>query len=427
MSKGFSVETIPTLPPDALFGLKSRCQADPRENKVDLGIGAYRDNAGKPWILPVVKKVESSITKEPNYNHEYLAISGLSTFTSGAAKVLLGDDSPVIAENRISSTQTLSGTGALHVAGLFIKHFYKSPSESSSSSSEEKPTIYISKPTWGNHIQMFEFIGYKIEYYPYWNDETKTLEFEKLIDFIKSAPKNSIFLLHSCAHNPTGLDPSREQWKSILEALDSNDHLPFFDSAYQGFASGSLENDAYAVRLAANSNNYKFPLVICQSFAKNVGMYGERVGAVHVVLPKTDIELNKAISSQLSKIIRSEISNPPSYGAKIVSKIINDKSLMQEWQENMVEMSSRIKKMRLKLRDELNRLETPGNWDHIVNQVGMFSFTGLKPKQVETLEKEFGIYMLGTGRISIAGLNDSNVTYVAESINKVVSEIPTHI
>ncbi|GMF44868.1 unnamed protein product [[Candida] boidinii] len=156
-------------------------------------------------------------------------------------------------------------------------------------------------------------------------------------------------------------------------------------------------------------------------------MYGERVGAVHVVLPQTNIELNKAISSQLNKIIRSEISNPPSYGAKIVSKIINDKSLMNEWQENMIEMSSRIKKMRLKLRDELNRLETPGNWDHIVNQVGMFSFTGLKPKQVEILEKEFGIYMVSTGRISIAGLNDNNVTYVAESINKVVSEIPTHI
>lgn len=424
MSKGFSVENIPTLPPDALFGLKSRCQADTRENKVDLGIGAYRDDSGKPWILPVVKKVESLLINEPNYNHEYLAISGLNTFTSGAAKVLLGDDSPVISENRISSTQTLSGTGALHVAGLFIKNFYKS---SSPSSTEEKPTIYLSKPTWGNHIQIFEFIGYNVEFYPYWNDETKSLEFEKLIDCINSAPKNSIFLLHSCAHNPTGLDPSKEQWKSILESLDSNNHLPLFDSAYQGFASGSLEDDAYAIRLAANSKNYKFPLVICQSFAKNVGMYGERVGAVHVVLPQTNIELNKAISSQLNKIIRSEISNPPSYGAKIVSKIINDKSLMNEWQENMIEMSSRIKKMRLKLRDELNRLETPGNWDHIVNQVGMFSFTGLKPKQVEILEKEFGIYMVSTGRISIAGLNDNNVTYVAESINKVVSEIPTHI
>ncbi|KAK6203019.1 aspartate aminotransferase [Scheffersomyces amazonensis] len=403
--------TIKELPPDPLFGLKARYNADPRTEKVDLGIGAYRDNSGKPWILPAVKQAEAKLIGSADYNHEYLSISGFEPFLKQAAKVILGDNSKALSENRVVSQQSLSGTGALHVAGVFLKEFYNG-----------QKTIYLSKPTWANHKQIFENLGLEVANYPYWNNDTKSLDLKGFLDTIKSAPTGSIFLLHACAHNPTGLDPTQDEWKQLLHELDIKKHVVIFDSAYQGFASGNLEKDAFSIRYAIDQSIIKTPIVICQSFAKNCGMYGERVGAIHIIPGVEPNEsLNKAIKSQLNKIIRSEISNPPAYGSKIVSTILNDPTLRKQWEDDLVTMSSRIIKMRYKLRDLLSgELQTPGNWDHITNQTGMFSFTGLTPDMVGRLEKVHAIYLVSSGRASVAGLNDNNVEKVAKAIDEVV-------
>ncbi|CCD25007.1 aspartate transaminase AAT2 NDAI_0E01910 [Naumovozyma dairenensis CBS 421] len=405
---------IEQLPPDALFGIKQRYSKDTRSHKVDLGIGAYRDNNGKPWVLPSVKLAEHSIHSDPSYNHEYLNISGLNAFTTGASNILFGPDSIAIKESRIVSNQSVSGTGALHIAAKFISKFFP----------EKK--IYFSKPTWANHQAIFQAQNLQCDSYPYWDAATKSIDMEGYLNAIKTAPRGSVFVLHACAHNPTGLDPTNEQWANILDMLNMGDHLVLFDSAYQGFASGDLNKDAYAVRLGVEKLSDNVPIFVCQSFAKNVGMYGERVGCFHLVLPRQSNEdetakVKAALSSQLNKIVRSEISNPPAYGAKIVAQILNDENMTNQWHKDMVTMSSRIIKMRHSLRDKLNELGTPGNWDHIVSQTGMFSFTGLTADMVKRLEEEHAIYMVSSGRASIAGLNEHNVDHVAKSIDEVVN------
>lgn len=404
----FSLKDIPQLPPDPLFGLKARFSKDDRSDKVDLGIGAYRDDKGKPWVLPSIKAAEKLLQNDPNYNHEYLGIAGLPEFTSAAAKIIFGDDSPALKESRVLSVQSLSGTGALHIAGVFLKQFY-SPSN----------TVYLSNPTWANHKQIFENVGLKVASYPYWDAKTKSLDLKGFVSEIGKAPKGSIFLLHACAHNPTGLDPTPEQWDEIIDAIAENKHFALIDSAYQGFASGSLENDALAVRKAVNHPS-KMPILLCQSFAKNCGMYGERVGAIHMVLQEEDDKLKSAILSQLQKIVRSEISNPPAYGAKVVTKVLQTPELMQQWQKDMETMSSRITSMRKELRKKLEDLGTPGTWAHITEQQGMFSFTGLTTEQVSLLEKEHAVYLVSSGRASVAGLNVNNVDKVAKAIDDVV-------
>lgn len=419
MSRGFYSENIKQLPPDPLFGIKTRCAKDTRPEKVDLGIGAYRDDQGKPWILPSVRKAEKLLHESDDYNHEYLPIPGLKQFTQLAAKVILGDDSKAISEDRVVSVQSLSGTGSLHLAGEFVAKFFVPKSSNESS----KATIYVSDPTWANHIQIFEHCGLEVQKYPYWNAATKSLRIKEYVETIQKAPKGSIFLLHATAHNPTGMDPTEEQWKAILKAISDNGHLPLFDCAYQGFTTGSLAKDAWALRYAIDSGLYSFPgVLVCQSFAKNCGMYGERIGAFHVILPEHNQALNSAVFSQLSKLIRSEISNPPGYGAKIVSLVLSHPELRKQWQQDLITMSSRIMGMRKDLVAELHRLNTPGVWTHITQQKGMFSFTGLSPSQVQELAEKYAIYMSGNGRASIAGLNPGNVKYVAKAIDAVVRE-----
>lgn len=409
MSKYFA--NITELPPDPLFGLKARYTADSRTDKVDLGIGAYRDNSGKPWILPAVRKAEQKLINSEGYNHEYLSISGYEPFLKESAKVILGNESPAIKESRITSQQSLSGTGALHLAGAFLRDFYTGG----------EVVVYLSQPTWANHNQIFKSLGLKVETYPYWDAQTKSLDLNGFLATIRSAPSGSVFLLHACAHNPTGLDPTKEQWQTILQEIGKKGHLPLFDSAYQGFASGNLDQDGYAIRSAVeNTAVIKAPIIICQSFAKNCGMYGERVGAVHVILNEHDKSLNGAIKSQLNKFTRSEISNPPAYGAKIVATILSDPALRAQWEEDLTTMSSRIIKMRNNLKSKLIELNTPGNWDHITSQTGMFSFTGMTADMVARLEEKHGIYLVSSGRASVAGLNDNNVLRVADAINEVV-------
>ncbi|KAK3902077.1 pyridoxal phosphate-dependent transferase [Staphylotrichum tortipilum] len=409
----FPAEVVPQAPEDPLFGLMRAYKADESPNKVDLGIGAYRDDNAKPWVLPVVKKADEILRNDPEANHEYLPIAGLASLTSKAAELLLGTSAPALAEKRTASVQTISGTGAVHLGALFLAKFYKIQGANR--------TVYVSNPTWANHHQIFTNVGLPIATYPYFNKETKGLDFEGMKAALAAAPDGSVILLHACAHNPTGVDPTPEQWRELVSLMRAKKHFPFFDTAYQGFASGDLDRDAGAIRLFVEEG---FELVIAQSFAKNFGLYGERAGCFHYVAsPSADAaELTTRVASQLAILQRSEISNPPIYGARIASIVLNDSALFAEWQENLRTMSGRIIDMRKQLRGKLEELGTPGTWNHITDQIGMFSFTGLNETQVLKLRTDYHIYMTKNGRVSMAGLNTRNVGYVAAAIDKVVRE-----
>ena len=322
---------------------------------------------------------------------------------------MLGADSPALQEKRATSVQTISGTGAVHLGALFLAKFFKG-----------NRTVYVSNPTWANHHQIFNNVGLPTEQYPYFDKNTKGLDFKGMKAAIEGAPDRSIILLHPCAHNPTGVDPTLDQWKELAAVIRAKNHFTFFDSAYQGFASGNLSRDAAAVRYFIEQG---FELLIAQSFAKNFGLYGERAGCFHMVTspgPEASANITR-LASQLAILQRSEISNPPLYGARIASTVLNDSALFAEWEANLTTMSGRIITMRKELRSKLEALGTPGTWNHITDQIGMFSFTGLNEKQVLRLREEAHIYMTKNGRISMAGLNSKNIDRFAEAVNKVVS------
>lgn len=356
-------------------------------------------------------QADDIIRNDPNLNHEYLPIAGLASFTSKAAELVLGKSSPAIAEKRVSSVQTISGTGAVHLGALFLAKFYKG-----------NKTVYLSNPTWANHNQIFSNVGIAIAQYPYFDKKTKGLDFDGMKKAIADAPEGSIILLHACAHNPTGVDPTDAQWREIADVIRSKKHFPFFDTAYQGFASGDLDRDASSIRYFIDQG---FELLVAQSFAKNFGLYGERAGCFHFVTAPTGPSAQDTVTrvaSQLAILQRSEISNPPIYGARVASTVLNDDALFAEWKENLQTMSGRIISMRKALRSKLEELGTPGQWNHITDQIGMFSFTGLSEAQVEKLKTEFHVYLTKNGRISMAGLNTRNVDYFAKAVDKVVRD-----
>lgn len=325
---------------------------------------------------------------------------------------MLGKSSTALAEKRVTSVQTISGTGACHLGALFLAKFYKG-----------SHTVYLSNPTWANHKQILTNVGLKTAEYPYFDKKTKGLDFDGMKKAFQDAPEGSVFVLHACAHNPTGVDPTESQWHEIAELMRAKKHFPFFDTAYQGFASGDLDRDAGAIRYFVDQG---FELLVAQSFAKNFGLYGERAGCFHFVTAPTGDSAQETVTrvaSQLAILQRSEISNPPIYGARVASIVLNDDKLYAEWKENLQTMSGRIISMRKALRSKLEELGTPGTWNHITDQIGMFSFTGLTEPQVQQLKQQYHIYMTKNGRISMAGLNTRNVEYFAKSVDKVVREV----
>ena len=284
--------------------------------------------------------------------------------------------------------------------------------------SQSPTSIYIPNPTWANHQQIFANVGLPVSIYKYYLPATKGLDFDGFLAALKDAPNGSVILLHACAHNPTGVDPDFDQWKALAAVIAERRHIPFFDCAYQGFASGDLDKDAQAIRYFVSLG---LELVVAQSYAKNFGLYGQRTGCFHYVAPAgSDSALTARVASQLTLLQRSEISNPPAYGAKIVARVLNDPTLFSQWQQDLITMSSRIMQMRQALRAELERLGTPGTWSHVTDQIGMFSFTGLTPEQVDLLREKWHVYLTRNGRASVAGLNSGNVEYVGRAINDVV-------
>ncbi|KAM4599773.1 aspartate aminotransferase, cytoplasmic isoform 1-T1 [Fundulus diaphanus] len=403
---------VPLAAPVAVFKLTQDFNNDPFPNKVNLGVGAYRTDEGKPWVLPVVKKVEKIIVHDDRLNHEYLPILGLAEFRSSSSKIVLGDDSPAIRENRVGGVQCLGGTGALKIGAEFLRRFYNG-------SNNTKTPVYVSSPTWENHNAVFSSAGFEdVRPYKYWDAERRGLDLSGFLGDLESCPEHSIFVLHACAHNPTGTDPTQEQWKQIAEVMMRRKLFAFFDSAYQGFASGNLEKDAWAVRYFVSKGVEMF---CAQSFSKNFGLYNERVGNLTIVA--RDADNLKRVLSQMEKIVRTTWSNPPSQGARIVAVTLSSPELFSEWKDNVKTMADRVLLMRAQLKAKLQSLGTPGTWDHITDQIGMFSFTGLNPNQVEYMVKEKHVYLMASGRINMCGLTSKNIDYVAESIHEAVTKV----
>nr|CAB3250406.1 aspartate aminotransferase, cytoplasmic-like [Phallusia mammillata] len=395
--------------PVAVFQLTAQCKADSCEKKINLGVGAYRTDEGQPWVLPVVKSVEAHMAKDPLLNHEYLPILGAQDFCDAATKICLGEDSSAIVENRVSGIQSLGGTGALRIAAEFLKRFYNQR--------ETCMPVFVSDPTWANHYGIFRNAGFNdIRRYRYWDTNTRTINFAGFTEDLQTAPEYSIVVFHACAHNPTGIDPTQEQWKTLAKICMDRNLFPIFDCAYQGFASGDLDVDAWSIRYFVQAG---FEMLVCQSFSKNFGLYNERIG--NLILVMRDSKFLAPSRSQIELIIRTMFSNPPSHGQRVVATTLKNKALKQEWIENVQTMANRIKDMRQMLHSKLRAAGTPGNWDHIINQIGMFSYTGLTESQVEYLIKEKHIYLPSSGRISMCGLNESNVDYFVQAVHEAIT------
>ena len=387
-----------TAPPDPILNLSVSYRADTDPRKVDLGVGAYRDENGRPFIFKSVRKAAEAIHNDPEDNHEYTTIDGHPKLKMCTLKVLFGE---ALAEehcSRIVSSQALSGTGALRLASEFIAtHF-------------NRPTVYVSDPTWSNHYSIFAKANLPVKTYPYWDAVERKLNMEGLLSSLESAESGSVVLLHACAHNPTGCDPTPDEFKKIVQVILARNLIALADTAYQGYASGDLEKDSFLVRELLVQGAEFF---VTQSFAKNLGLYGERFGMIHIVTANAQVAA--PVLSQLKLIIRPMYSSPPVYGAKLALRVLSDSALYEEWLTELVQVSRRLRSMRIALADRLE-----GDWSHIKTQIGMFSFTGLTPTQVDRMTSVWHVYMLRNGRISLAGLNSGNIDYVVQAINDCV-------
>ena len=407
--RGLSVESRPTAtrtwsgvpqaPADPILGVAEAFRSDASPDKINLGIGAYRDDGGAPWVLPSVRAAEGKL-HEQACDHEYLGMAGLPAFVGAALRFAYGSECAALAAGRVAAIQTLSGTGACRAAGVFLERF------------SSADTVYVSAPTWGNHIPIFEEAGLKVERYRYFDAATNGLDFAGMLADVEAAPDGSVFLLHACAHNPTGVDPSDEQWAALSGALRR--HVVMFDCAYQGFASGDADRDAASIRRFVADGH---ELLLAQSFAKNFGLYGERVGALSVVC--ADAAEAKAVESQLKRAIRPIWSNPPAYGARLVTGVLDDAALAQQWTRDCATMAERIGAMRAALRAALEAEGSARDWAHVTDQIGMFCYTGMSEAEVDRLRDEHHVYCTRDGRISMAGVTTENVGRLAAAMRAV--------
>ena len=382
------------------MGLNEQFKADKDPRKISLGVGAYRDDNGKPVILPCVLKAEQRIAGK--LDHEYPPIDGLPEFNKLATSFAYGENSKVIKENRVAGCQALSGTGSLRLLGDFYKQ------------NNVLDRVYIPLPTWPNHFGVFKAAGLETPTYQYLDPETQRLDLDSILKAIADAPEKSAFLFHACAHNPTGVDPTKDDWKKISDAILAKNLYVVFDCAYQGFASGDMEGDAWAIRYFAEQGH---TLSLAQSFAKNFGLYGERCGCASIVCESA--EEKTRVTSQLKKAARTLWSNPPLYGARVVQIVLGNPELKAEWYKECGEMAHRIIDMRRLLVENLKKNGSTKDWSHITSQIGMFAFTGLTKEQVLKVRSEYHIYLTDNGRISMAGVNTHNVEYIAKAFHEV--------
>ncbi|GAB2784255.1 aspartate/tyrosine/aromatic aminotransferase [Halomonas shantousis] len=389
-------EQIARVPGDAILGLIEAFNQDPNPQKVDLGVGVYRDAHGITPVMRAVKEAEALLLKNET-TKSYIGSHGDPRFGQFILSLVLGDSSPVLAANRASATQSPGGTGALRLAADFIKT--QLPGKG----------IWVSDPTWPNHLGIFEAADVPLKKYPY-VDADNRLDFDGMLAALKQIPQGDVVLLHACCHNPSGFDLSNAQWQQVLEVVKERNLLPLVDFAYQGFGDG-LEEDAYGARLLAENLD---EMIITSSCSKNFGLYRERTGCL--ILIAKDAEQMENVRSQMAIVARENYSNPPAHGSAIVCEILESAELAATWREELTEMRDRINGLRRDFVDALKPYGLDKAFAHVAEQRGMFSYTGLKPEQVDRLRDEFGIYMVRSGRANVAGLSTENLPYVTQAI-----------
>ena len=394
-------ESVELAPRDPILGLNEQYNADTRPGKVNLGVGVYYDDEGRIPLLKAVHKAEVARV-EAAAPRGYLPIEGIKAYNSGAQRLLLGEGSPLLTSGRVLTAQALGGTGALKIGADFLKWL--------------KPTaqVVISNPSWENHRALFERAGFPVNTYRYYDAATHGLDFQGMVDDFNQLPAGTIVILHACCHNPTGVDPTFEQWKQIARIVKERELVPFLDIAYQGFGDG-LEEDASVVRHFADQD---ITMLVSSSFSKSFSLYGERVGALTLICSSS--EESERVLSQLKRVIRTNYSNPPTHGGTIVSMVLNTPELFQLWTNELAEMRDRIRSMRQQLVEKLAAAGVSRNFDFVLQQRGMFSYSGLTKEQVDRLREEHGVYAVSSGRICVAALNSGNIDYVARSIATVL-------
>lgn len=391
---------LKALPEDPILGLSIKYKADTNPLKIDLGVGVYKNEAGETTILNCVKKAEK-FRLENETTKTYIGGGGSALFNEKMTSLIFGDHK-VLAENRVRTVSTPGGTGALRVAADFIGRCKKGAK------------IWLSNPTWANHKGVFSAAGLEIQEYAYYDYENKTLDFDAMLAALKQVDAEDFVLLHACCHNPSGMDLSQEQWQQVAEVAKEVGFTPLIDMAYQGFGDG-LEEDAYGVRLMADTVTN---MILCSSCSKNFGLYRERIGAC-TVIGETPATTDIALSIVLN-VARTIYSMPPAHGAALVETILSSEELTQEWHQELAEMRNRINDNRAVIVNKLIEKGVTRDFSHISTQKGMFSFLGISPEQVQQLQDEYSVYMVGSSRMSIAGISPTNVDYLAESIAKVL-------
>ncbi|MFP6559170.1 amino acid aminotransferase [Paraburkholderia sp. B3] len=395
-------EHIDAYPGDPILSLNENFQKDPRQNKVNLSIGIYFDDEGRLPVMQAVHAAEAALLEEPGPK-PYLPMAGFAQYRDAVQALVFGAQCPSRAAGRIATVQTLGGSGALKVGADFIKRYF--------------PTshVWVSDPTWENHRFIFERAGFTVNTYPYYDEATGGLKFEAMLSAIDALPPKSVVLLHACCHNPTGVDLDEAQWTQLIDVLQKRDLLPFLDMAYQGFGAG-LDADAFAVREIARRG---VPALVANSFSKNFSLYGERCGGLHVICE--DAAAADRVLGQLTGAVRSNYSNPPTHGAKIVTRVLTTPALKASWETELAAMCERIARMRVAIHDGLRAHVSGEALERYVRQRGMFTYTGLSAEQVDRLREELGVYILRSGRMCVAGLNEKNVGIVVDAIAKVLA------
>lgn len=392
---------VEMAPRDPILGLTESFNADPRPTRVNLGVGVYLDDNGKVPLLNAVKQAEKA-RLEAMPPRGYQPIDGLASYNQAVQKLLFGEHSPLLADGRVLTLQALGGTGALKIGADYLRRLLP------------EATVYLSDPSWENHRALFEFAGFQVQSYPYYQPTTRAVDFAAMREGLQALPAGSIVVLHACCHNPTGADLDAAQWREVVEIVGSRGLVPFIDIAYQGFADG-IADDALAVQLFAAAGR---PFVIASSFSKSFSLYGERVGALSVVTASGDESAR--VLSQIKRIVRTNYSNPPTHGGAIVAAVLANAEWRRAWEDELGQMRQRILAMRLGLVERLKSQGVAKDFSFIVRQRGMFSYTGLSAGQVDRLRDDFGIYAVSSGRICLAALNSGNIDYVAKAIAAVL-------
>jgi aromatic-amino-acid transaminase len=392
---------IEMAPRDPILGITEAFNADQHPEKTNLGVGVYYDDNGKVPLLGCVQKAES-LLMEKLAPRTYLPIEGLAAYDKAVQELVFGANSEVVTSKRAITAQAIGGTGALKLGADFLKRF--SPNAQ----------VYISDPSWENHRALFESAGFVVNNYPYYDTTTKGVNFDGMLASLQSMPAGSIVLLHACCHNPTGADLTDQQWAQVIQVASERGLVPFLDMAYQGFGDG-INEDGKVVGMFAAAGG---PLFVSNSFSKSFSLYGERVGALSIVAANS--EEAARLMSQLKRVIRTNYSNPPMHGGQVVAMALATPELRKLWEEELAGMRVRIKAMRQALVDKLKAKAPQHNFDFVIQQRGMFSYSGLTKAQVERLKTEFSIYAVDTGRICVAALNSRNIDRVVDAIAKVL-------